>query len=1023
MMVLNSIKDTTLWKHLSQRPDDVSRFLAVNLIEVCREASDRMKAMPAYAPQFTLHDATHLLRTTELMSKVLGTTLDVLNSVEIALLILSAHFHDQGMIPDASELKVMTESPDFLLFRDNWYLEHPNRNETEQQLSNPALTGEEKSRLAQQLQELESALLTDYLRSTHSLNSAQYIKSAFGMDKRIEVMGVNLSTLTAKLCISHCQPASSLNPKEGLRFDEQVGSFAINMPYLAVILRISDILDFDRERTPDALYRTIHFTSNVSLMEWEKHRGVSGWSIDPERIRFTMYFEHPTYEAVARRYMDWIDEELSNCHELCRSYPAEFRRYELQLPQKVDRSRIGPKENSYIYHDLEFSLSRDEIVKLLMTDKLYNKPSLCIRELLQNSLDALRYRKAVHACKGVDWQEGKVDFEHSTDENGYEVIRCRDNGIGMDEKIITGFFCKAGRSYYRSPEFERQRMEFRLHNKDFDPCSQFGIGFMSCFMLGDRIIVETRRDYGPDRGYSTPLIVEINGLGSMLVIREGLSSQPVGTTVTIVSRKKPAFYDEWVDNVWLTIVLQGYAIATEFPIIGRCTIPEIADEVVIKPGIEPFPTKMEVNGLRNIITLEQPFPEIDERLDGSIRESFLINEKGLPGLTNSEGAWEAKVQGTSREWCLKLHDGLKIMDKVHRDVSVSIDGILLAGDPGRPSSNKEVRRLGWRNSNIYEHGTTILDVRGELKPEITPARTPVDTGFMDDYPGWNRLHRHVRAASGRLWAKVAAYLSSGMSHLDFWKLGEIYRATFSNMPHKYLWDLVAVSLRLPDGTCEWKRIRELGALTLEQDDELQLVNQYGCKIGPDSSFDEWAKSGDEHSKLRWKMNRLVLQMCSADIINGAVAVTPSTPINYYDVLDDFIITSRLGVDAILIPFAGQAADVISVQTYFGLANRNHPLSKIYMESKYHVKRTDLQRFASSFIPGIAQAITLKNYDISLEKPDRWHKAVAHQYFEVDWTKYNHEVKPPYKIWLKDKGWTQIGEDDFMHWKDIPLKKE
>ena len=93
-----------------------------------------------------------------------------------------------------------------------------------------------------------------------------------------------------------------------------------------------------------------------------------------------------------------------------------------------------------------------------------------------------------------------------------------------------------------------------------------------------------------------------------------------------------------------------------------------------------------------------------------------------------------------------------------------------------------------------------------------------------------------------------------------------------------------------------------------------------------------------------------------------------------------------------------------------------------MESKYHVKRTDLQRFASSFVPGIAQAITLKNDDVSLEKPDRWHKAVAHQYFEVDWTKYNNEVKPPYKIWLKDKGWTMINEDDFIRWKDISLKK-
>ncbi|PJI07923.1 MULTISPECIES: hypothetical protein [Clostridium] len=76
-------------------------------------------------------------------------------------------------------------------------------------------------------------------------------------------------------------------------------------------------------------------------------------------------------------------------------------------------------------HDLGFSLSRDEIVKLLMTDSLYESSSICIRELLQNSLDTLRYRKSVFKRDiETDWIKGKAVFKHTLDEYNREVVIC-----------------------------------------------------------------------------------------------------------------------------------------------------------------------------------------------------------------------------------------------------------------------------------------------------------------------------------------------------------------------------------------------------------------------------------------------------------------------------------------------------------------------------------------------------------------------------------------------------------------------
>lgn len=1017
-MQLKTLKDTTIWKRLNEMGDSNSTYLSSNLLVICKDACDRMKAMPIYAPNYTLHDETHLLRTTELMALILREVLTTLNPVEIALLILSAHFHDQGMIPDVEEYRELDQMPEYVLFRDNWYIDHPNRNEIAQQLGNYTLSNQELIRLSAQLHELDSAMLTDYLRSTHGFRSAEFFRSRYATDKRFEVDGISIVELTAKLCASHCESIENLTPSNGFRFDEQVGSYSINMPFLAIMLRLADILDFDRERTPDALYRTIHFTSDVSLREWEKHRGVQGWAISEERIRFNMQYDHPVYEAAARQYMDSIDIELSNSHELCRQFPSEFARYKLRLPQKVDRSRIGPRNNAYIYHDLEFSLSRDEIVRLLMTRNLYSDSSICVRELLQNALDALRYRKALFACKGIEWKDGLIRMEHSVDKDGYEVIRCSDNGVGMDDGIINRFLTKVGRSFYRSPEFEQQRVEFRRHGKDFDPCSKFGIGFMSYFMLGDRIKVETRRDYGMGKTYGAPLIIEINGLSSILVIREGNSNQQVGTTVTIVSRKKPSFFDEWVDNVRLTSILKGYALATEFPIHGKCSILEIADEVLIPSEEEKVPTLLEFAEVKNIITFEQPFSEIDERLNGTLRESFLINQDGLPCIQNSEASWKIHKIGTSGDWRLYKHDSQLVEHYPwERDMPVCIDGILVAGPPGRPGYSKEtLMRLGHLNSHIYGSGASILNVRGEIKPELTPARRPPEHHPFNLHPGWQRLQDYVNTASGRLWTNVIRFIDAGMSHEDFWKLAEVYKVRLTNIPHQILWEHIAVSTIEVDGNCEWRKASELGKLALKADERsVQLITENQSKIGPEKSLEEWSITEDK-PQIQSRMNSLVVLMSSAIIESGSLYLVPMDAKNQSDVLSKYVISSPLGVSAFLIPFLGEASNAVTMQTHFPLLNRLHPLSSEFLGGEFLARKSDIQEFASHFLQFIVDSVSLRDDHVCIEKPGRWHKHVAHLYFAVNWSNYNVSLKPPYKIWVQDKGWQTIDENHFAHWK-------
>ena len=89
------------------------------------------------------------------------------------------------------------------------------------------------------------------------------------------------------------------------------------------------------------------------------------------------------------QFMDTIDMELREAHRIVDEFPrGTIEHYRLQVPRQVQRDRIKPQNKAYRYADLEFRLSRNEIVKLLMTDKLYNNNSLFVRELILNSLDA-----------------------------------------------------------------------------------------------------------------------------------------------------------------------------------------------------------------------------------------------------------------------------------------------------------------------------------------------------------------------------------------------------------------------------------------------------------------------------------------------------------------------------------------------------------------------------------------------------------------------------------------------------------
>jgi Molecular chaperone, HSP90 family len=1031
---IESVKETSLYKELISRKNEDTKSFVANIPTLCEEACDRAKFIPKFFSEYTLHDKTHFLRVTELMAKIIGLKVRELNDIEIGLLILSAFFHDQGMLIDNAEYQTLEENEDFLVYKDNWHVEHANYFEIRKQANLSSVSDEEKQKLFKNLNELDSGLLTDYLRETHGQRAYDFISSKYANDKLLDVYGSNLSIYLAKICLSHTKSIDWLTDNKNLRFDENIGSYKVNTIYISIILRLADILDFDSDRTPDVLFKSIHFTSPISLAEWQKHRNVNGWEISADLVRFSMNFEHPVYEKTANHFLDWIDEELNNAHGIIRKLPKNIGDFSLSIAEKVDRSRIGPINNSYLYHDLEFTISRNEIVRLLMTDNLYKNSSLFIRELLQNSLDALRLRKAIYKKDGFEWNAGEVSFRHYIDSYGQHIVECKDNGCGMDERIVTNFLGKVGRSYYRSPEFERLRTILKDKGVDFEPCSKFGIGFMSCFMIGDRIQIFTRKDYGQGFAFGKPLVIEINGLGGLIVIKEGDSKQDIGTTVKVFSREKTIVYDKWSDRIRLILTLKGYALSTEFPINASCELEEIKETYKIPTSIDKKQTFLDSLNIKSKIDVEVNLQDFDKNLSGFLRQSFLIDQNGILCLENNEAKWETQIDNkiwkdkekfemtllVKKDNTNHVYNQLHGFDEGH---SICLDGILVCGYPGRAEYSKyEMVGLGHISPIVHSEHSFTIDVRGNLKPELNPAREPLDKGGILNSPlGWRKLQKYISTGSGLLWEQILKYTEKGLSSEVFWRLLVIYGGN----PFYIKSDLIYKLIKLPVQGNGWLKLSEISYFDKTSDTIIVTdfkENKYTIEF-PEEIIN-WGKTNINGTDFKYWVSNLLICMSELHYSDINCKLKIRETYNKDELPNDCAVVKGLS-SLRFIPYLGVEKEYITSLSFPDLLNSKNSLVKEIVKNNLISNKDELCEFLEIFIFKLCNLIQdLQKEDKLFVVSENWGalKYPALLFQNINWDKYKNEFKPPYKIVDKNGDTIEIRKEHFENWaKHKPIK--
>lgn len=511
---------------------DVVSWLNDEAKDIIRDASAHLEYVRNVLVEFDLHNVKHSEAVLKIIEDLLGDHANNLSSYDLFSLIAVSYLHDCGMAVSDFEINVMrliendeydgkkvcTKNQALALIEKNKAIVFKSKNDSKdvkgwlfypgseeklfdyysqllidyQSFRNGKIDRINKS---DDIEKTNNELRTDYIRRTHAERVETYIKT-WGETRFSSFpnksLGKRLANKIAITCRAHGETDEYVRGELEKKV-MYVGNETSNLQFVAMMLRIGDIVHFSYDRAPIELRAMHHFESDYSHEQWriKSDSGVN-YSISKNgEISYSAYCIIPQDYYDLMKYVDGIDNELVLYNRLRNeeqwedTYPA-LKKY------KVNRDNIAHDDSFTPVPNLKFTLEQNRILELLMGAQLYSDKYACLRELYQNSLDACRCQMAADEANGKE-SVGKIEFGIETDKEGKKYVYCLDNGKGMSTHIIENYLLKIGSSYYKSSDFYQSQAA--TGNK-FTPTSQFGIGILSCFMIGDRLEITTKEEGG-----------------------------------------------------------------------------------------------------------------------------------------------------------------------------------------------------------------------------------------------------------------------------------------------------------------------------------------------------------------------------------------------------------------------------------------------------------------------------------------------------------------------------------------------
>jgi len=340
-----------------------------------------------------------------------------------------------------------------------------------------------------------------------------------------------------ELASSHHWTLSRLEDQLGPRCDAPLpGNRTGDLLYVAACLRLIDYAHINRDRAP-SIDRTFRGDINdASLIHWYAQEHIDGPTRAGNELVYRALKPIADVEAwwLFYQMLKGLDEEIRGVRRLLERRKEGQKRIALSNV----RGAASPEEAAVFiptagYLPIEINLrtgSIDRLVELLAGETLYGpNPMAAVRELIQNARDAvmLKGEVAIHESELASLSIPiRITVDTKVDPPILEII---DNGVGMNKTVMTDCLISIASDYWTT-QFATDFPQ--AAERGFKSASKFGIGFLSVFLLGSEVTVESNRS-GGERYRMT-----LRGVGRRGELRSEGASSGSGTKIRIKLKRE-----------------------------------------------------------------------------------------------------------------------------------------------------------------------------------------------------------------------------------------------------------------------------------------------------------------------------------------------------------------------------------------------------------------------------------------------------------------------------------------------------
>lgn len=538
----------TLEQHLKNYSEiEVNARRLLESFHIIRDKMEvNLRPVIALFPHYSEHSHEHSQHIISAIEKLLGRNrIEKLSPADTWMLLVCAYMHDLGMLVQGKELASDWKTPEFQNHIYNCM--NSNDDEIKKAALNVASINWANNSPNWPVHIYRDVILlaSEFYRRKHPerarllpqrVELKQALNTVMSSDGKIPQ---RIQEVVGKICFSHgisfTKMLDLLEPLDSLL------GYVFHPRFIASLLCLGDLCDLDNGRFNSMAIEVFGGLTKSNLVHYYKHESVTSFVIQKDMISVIFDIQNRkiknelknrgVLEASTNKelqdfcdlilletqnWISWMVDIVKNI----KLYWNEFYVFDMEAltPSLSYKILVEGKETISSKKNMRFSFSNEKAYELIEGYNLYNNKFTFVRELLQNSIDALKKQFWIdilsgrwnHLLKHLE-NDGRIDYKKIQphdflNKHVFDYYQIKIHVKHDDNDQFANFVIEDCGTGISKEDVEKRIIDTGIHNDLNDefinsmpewlkPTSAFGIGLHSVFSVTDTLFVQTRTEF------------------------------------------------------------------------------------------------------------------------------------------------------------------------------------------------------------------------------------------------------------------------------------------------------------------------------------------------------------------------------------------------------------------------------------------------------------------------------------------------------------------------------------------------